>query len=89
MKKNIIDPVVIEFVRRINGDRLYYLLDFIFKSKPAGYMPDLCDLLSKSEECGSIDHWLKSSENGDQFFEKIDQLEAAVFQEVEFREKKK
>ena len=80
MKKN---PIVTEFVQKLNDDRLYYLLDFVFKSKPAGYLPDLCDILGDEID---IDHWLKSSLTCEEFFEKIDIIEAAVFLEVASRE---
>lgn len=83
MKKNTIESIVLEFVHKINEDKLYYLLDFVFKSKPAGYLADLCDFMSDESV---MDHWLKSAPSGDKFFDRIDMIESAVYQEVELRE---
>jgi hypothetical protein len=77
-----IDPIVREYVGNLTDHRLWYLHDFVF-SRPPGYMEELCKLVSTNMR---MNQWLQSSENVEAFWDRLDQIETAMRDEIRARD---
>jgi hypothetical protein len=81
--RNESSPVVVnEFVRDLNDDDLDYLKVAVF-SRPVAYLSEFCDLMSRDRE---INHFLETARTSDEFFERLDEIENAVFTELNARD---